>query len=48
MLAVSWQEISDKPPSVEVKPLLVGPENKVTLNDMWAVHDRTVSRRARI
>jgi phage terminase large subunit len=48
MLAVSWQEISDKPPALDVKPLLVGPENKVTLNDMWAVHDRYTSRRARI
>ena len=24
------------------------PANTVTLNDMWQVHDRTVSRRARI
>jgi hypothetical protein len=49
MLAVSWQEQSDKSPTtVEPKPLMVGPENTVTLNDMWQVHDRTVSRRARI
>jgi phage terminase large subunit len=48
MLAVSWQEISDKTPAAEPKPLMVGPGNTVTLNDMWAVHDRTVSRRARI
>lgn len=49
MLAVSWQEQSDKSPaSMEPKPLMVGPENTVTLNDMWQVHDRTVSRRARI
>ena len=48
MLAVSWREISDKPPALEPKPLMVGPENTVTLNDMWAVHDRSVSRRARI
>ena len=48
MLAVSWREISDKPPALEPKPLMVGPQNTVTLNDMWAVHDRSVSRRARI
>jgi hypothetical protein len=49
MLAVSWQEQSDKSPTtVEPKPLMVGPENTVTLNDMWQAHDRTVSRRARI
>jgi len=49
MLAVSWQEQSDKSPAnMEPKPLMVGPENTVTLNDMWQVHDRTVSRRARI
>ena len=49
MLAVSWQEQSDKSPAnLEPKPLMVGPQNTVTLNDMWQVHDRTVSRRARI
>jgi len=48
MLAVSWSETSDKPSPLEVKPLMVGPQNTVTLNDMWAVHDRSTSRRARI
>ena len=48
MLAVSWQETADKTPAIEPKPLMVGPQNTVTLNDMWAVHDRTTSRRARI
>lgn len=48
MLAVSWQEQSDKSPIHEPKPLMVGPENTVTLNDMWAVHDRQSSRRARL
>ena len=48
MLAVSWQEQSDKSPALEPRPLMVGPQNTVTLNDMWAVHDRTASRRARI
>ena len=48
MLAVSYAEQADKTPTLEPKPLIVGPGNTVTLNDMWAVHDRTVSRRARI
>jgi hypothetical protein len=48
MLCVSWQEVAEKTPAAEVKPLIVGPGNTVTLNDMWAVHDRTSSRRARI
>ena len=48
MLAVSYAEQADKTPTSEPKPLMVGPGNTVTLNDMWAVHDRTVSRRARI
>ena len=49
MLAVSYAEQVDKgAPVAEIKPLMVGPENTVTLNDMWAVHDRTTSRRARI
>ena len=49
MLAVSWQEHSDKSPaSAEPKPLIVGPGNTVTLNDMWAVHEQQTARRARI
>ena len=48
MLAVSWQEVSEKTPAAEVRPLIVGPSNTVTLNDMWAVHDRTMSKRARL
>jgi hypothetical protein len=48
MLAVSWRDHVDKPPTLEPKPLMVGPSNTVTLNDMWAVHDRSAGRRARI
>ncbi len=33
---------------LEGKVLIVGPQNEVTLNDMWQVHERSVSRRARI
>ena len=48
MLAVSWQHIAEKTPTVEPKPLMVGPSNTVTLNDMWQVHDRHSSRRTRL
>jgi hypothetical protein len=48
MLAVAWRaEPSAQRPS-ESKTLIVGPQNEVTLNDMWQVHERSVSRRARI
>jgi len=41
MLAIAWRiEPKVKPPDV-IKPLMVGPENTVTLNDMWATH-RTI------
>jgi hypothetical protein len=30
------------------KVLYIGPQNEVTLNDMWAVHERSTSRRMRI
>ena len=45
MMAVAWRlEPKVKAPDV-VKPLMVGPENTVTLNDMWATHTTTRSRR---
>jgi hypothetical protein len=45
MLAIAWRlEPKVKPPDVE-KPLMVGPENTVTLNDMWATHTTVRSRR---
>ena len=45
MLAVAWRaEPTVKPPDV-VKPLMVGPENTVTLNDMWATMKTTRSGR---
>ena len=48
MLAVAWQaEPSRNIPKIE-KPLIVGPENEVTLNDMWAVHEQRQERRARL
>ena len=48
MLAVSWAETADKPAIADPRPLIVGPENTVTLNDMWHVHDRQSSRRSRL
>jgi hypothetical protein len=47
MLAIAWraEPAAAKPP--EAKVLYVGPQNEVTLNDMWAVHDRN-PRRQRI
>jgi hypothetical protein len=32
----------------KVRTLMVGPENTLTVDDMWAIHDRQVNRRARI
>jgi len=41
MLAISWrEEPKDKPPDLS-KVLIVGPENEVTMNDMWAIHKQT-------
>ena len=47
MLAIAWRSepTAQRPP--ESRTLIVGPENQVTLNDMWAVHQQQ-SRRARI
>lgn len=45
MLAIAWRiEPKVKPPDV-IKPLMVGPENTVTLNDMWATHKTIRSQR---
>jgi hypothetical protein len=41
MLAISWrEEPKDNPPDPS-KVLIVGPENEVTMNDMWAIHKQT-------
>jgi len=47
MLAIAWraEPVAAKPP--EEKVLYVGPQNEVTLNDMWAAQDRS-PRRQRI
>lgn len=45
MMAVAWRlEPKVKQPNV-VKPLIVGPENTVTLNDMWATYQPPRSSR---
>jgi len=45
MLAVAWRlEPTVKAPNV-IKPLMVGSQNEVTLNDMWASHKTTRSAR---
>ena len=45
MLAVAWRlEPTVKAPNV-IKPLMVGSQNEVTLNDMWASHKTTRSQR---
>ena len=48
MLAVAWRQEPAAQKPLESKVLIVGPQNQVTLNDMWQAHDRGVSRRARI
>jgi hypothetical protein len=46
MMAVAWRlEPKVKPVDI-VKPLMVGPENQVTLEDMWATH--TTKRSSRL
>jgi hypothetical protein len=45
MLAIVWrQEPAVKPPD-RVKPLIVGPGNEVTLDDMWATHQQFKRKR---
>jgi len=45
MLAIAWRaEPTVKPPD-RIKPLMVGPENTVTLNDMWSTMKTTRSGR---
>jgi hypothetical protein len=48
MLAIAWQAEPTKQVAPEARTLIVGPENEVTLNDMWAAHERQMPRRARI
>jgi hypothetical protein len=47
MLAIAWRQEPTTAAALEPKALIVGPQNQVSLNDMWAAHDRQ-PRRARI
>ena len=47
MLAIAWREEPQPSKPLQPKPLMVGPENEVTLNEMWAVHE-SQSKRSRI
>lgn len=48
MMAVAWRAEPTAEARLDPKVMYVGPQNEVTLNDMWAVHDRSQSRRMRI
>ena len=48
MLAVAWRAEPSTQKQLENKILIVGPQNEVTLNDMWQIHEHSVSKRARI
>ena len=48
MLAIAWREEPQASRPLQPKPLMVGPENEVTLNEMWAVHEQSHTRRSRI
>ncbi len=47
MLAIAWRQEPTNVTALEPKALIVGPQNQVTLNDMWTAHERS-PRRARI
>jgi hypothetical protein len=38
MMAVAWGERLEAAPPAQPRPLMVGPENTATLNDMWATY----------
>ena len=48
MLAIAWREEPQSSRPSEVKTLIVGPQNEVTLNDMWVIHEQSQPRRSRI
>lgn len=48
MLAVAWEEEPKASIPVQEKVLIVGPQNEVTMNDMWAMHESQQPRRARL
>lgn len=48
MLAVAYREEQPATKPVEPRVLFVGPQNQVTLNDMWDAHKQQTSNRRRI
>ena len=48
MLAISWREEPQAAAPKQPRTLIVGPQNEVTLNDMWTAHEQSMPRRARI
>jgi len=48
MMAVAWRQEPTVAIAPEQKALIVGPQNQVSLNDMWAAHERQSPRRVRI
>jgi hypothetical protein len=48
MLAVAWEEEPRATTAKTEKVLIVGPQNEVTMNDMWAMHESQQPRRARL
>ena len=48
MLAVEWQAEPVPIKRPDSKVLIVGDQNEVTLNDMWAIHDQRQEKRVRL
>jgi len=45
MMAIAYRDEPKVKPADIVKPLMVGPDNQVSLNDMWATHQPSRSKR---
>jgi len=48
MLAVAWQKQEPEAAKPSVRALAVGPDNQVTIDDMWDMHEKGFNRTARI
>jgi hypothetical protein len=45
MLSVAWREQEPEPKKPEpIKGLIVGPQNTVTIDEMWAMRERQSTR----
>ena len=45
---VMQERVIEVKKSPQVRRLIVGPENELTVDDMWKMHDRSIGKRARI